>query len=88
MDPDVRTHIVKSITTPRVPAKYTYSKPLYSKPHKVNLHDISLHDFMVSLNNNVNVEDKEVVEEIDTEDVATYEPPNDQLFIQAEKSSK
>ena len=57
MDPDVRIRIVKSMTTPRVPSKPPYAKPLYSKPHKVNLHDISLHDFIVSLNNNVNVED-------------------------------
>ena len=77
VDPDVRTRIVKSMTKPRVPAKPSYAKPLYYEPHKVNLYEISLHDFMISLNSNFNVEDEEVVEEIDTEDIASSEPPND-----------
>ena len=47
----------------------------------MNLHKISLNGFIASLNNNVTVEDDEVVEEIDTEDIATSEPPNDQLLI-------
>ena len=40
---------------------------------------------MISLNSKVNFEDEEVVEEIDTEDIASSEPPNDQILIQAEK---
>ena len=72
------------MVTPKPP----YAKPLYSKPHKVNLHEISLHDFMISLTDNVNDSEEEVVEEIDTEDIATSEPLNEQLLIQAVKSAK
>ena len=87
MNPEIRSKIVKMMSSPQPSPAPQFPRPSYSPTNRVNLHEISLHDVMMSLRDTENTFEKVDIE-IDTQELPSSESPNNQLLIQAAKGSK
>ena len=86
MDPTIRSKIVKMMSVSKPTPTSQLTRPSYSPRKRVNLHEISLHDVMMSLQETETATETTDLE-IDTQELPSSEPPDDQVLINTAKSS-